>query len=195
MRKDPVPRPILESLIYCASRAASGDNRQNWEWIVITDPAQKQRLRDIVVESTDDRYVRVLNKFKDDRMQRAYKNARYLTHRLHEVPVLILVCVHVEQDEAATEHGFQRSLASESSSIYPAIQNLMLAARAYGLGTVLTTAFKRLGDDKVRELFSIPAGVETVAIIPVGYPENPAGAFKPVTQRKPIEEVLHWETY
>ena len=194
LKKDPVPREIIERLIYHATRAASGDNRQSWEWVVITDPEKKRRLRDIVVESTDDRYVRVLDKFKDARMQSSYKNARYLTHHMDEVPVLILVCIHVEQDEAATEHGFQRSLATEASSIYPAIQNLMLAARAYGLGTVLTTAFKRHGDAKVRELFSIPEGVETVAIIPVGYPENPAGAFKPV-QRRPIEEVLHWEEY
>ena len=75
-------------------------------------------------------------------------------------------------------------------SIYPAIQNLMLAARSRGLGTTLTTLHKA-GDDQIRAILEVPAAFETVALIPVGRPRGAWG--KP--RRRPASEVTHWDRF
>ncbi|MDO8613369.1 MAG: nitroreductase family protein, partial [Dehalococcoidia bacterium] len=74
--------------------------------------------------------------------------------------------------------------------VYPAVQNLMLAARALGLGATLTT-LHRAHEDEVKQLLGIPDGVETMCLIPVGYPE---GKFGPTT-RIPAERVTFWEKW
>ncbi|MCH8162422.1 MAG: nitroreductase family protein, partial [Chloroflexi bacterium] len=75
-------------------------------------------------------------------------------------------------------------------SIYPAVQNLMLAARALGLGTTLTSLHK-LHEAEVKELLGVPEGVDTMALIPLGWPKGKFG--KPV--RMPVEKVVYWEQW
>jgi nitroreductase len=82
------------------------------------------------------------------------------------------------------------SASGAGPNIYPAVQNLMLAARALGLGTTLTTLHKT-HEAEVRELLGIPEGVETMAMIPLGWPKGKFGAGP----RKPVEEVTHWDSW
>ena len=82
---------------------------------------------------------------------------------------------------------YQRGAVLSGSSIYPAVQNLLLAARALGLGTVLTTFSQRI-EPTLRELLSLPDNAKPVALIPIGFPD---ANFGPVN-RRPVEEVLHW---
>ena len=104
-------------------------------------------------------------------------SARHLAEHLHEAPVLILACLNTEGAAPGITMG---------SSIYPAVQNILLAARGLGMGSTLTT-IHRFRDSQVKELLGIPPGVETAALIPLGYP---LGKFGP-PPRKPVREVTY----
>ena len=112
---------------------------------------------------------------------RAYCARRLtLIEHMDDAPVLLLACI---------EHGGSTNLTT-GSSIYPAVQNILLAARGLGLGSVLTTFHKQY-EDEVREILGIPDNVETAALLPIGYPAD--GVRYGPTRRKPMEEVTHWD--
>ena len=100
-----------------------------------------------------------------------------------EAPVLILACVC---------HDGSPGTLSRGSSVYPAVQNLMVAARGLGLGTVITTIHLRY-EDEIKALLGIPENGDTVALIPLGYPEDGAG-FGP-TRRTPVEDVSYLDRW
>ena len=110
-----------------------------------------------------------------------YLSAEHLANHLAEVPVLIIAAVNLSAVAPVTPPG---------ASIYPAVQNLMLAARALGLGTTLTT-FHRTHEAEVKQLLAIPDGIETMALIPVGWPRGKFGSG----DRVPTEKVVHWEKW
>ena len=95
--------------------------------------------------------------------QQVHSSASYLAEHMAEAPVLVLACIR---------HDGSPSSLGRGASIYPAVQNLMLAARALGLGTALTTLHKRY-EREVKEVLGIPDNVETAALIPLGYPAEP----------------------
>ena len=107
-------------------------------------------------------------------------SARHLSDHLAEAPVLVLACI-------ALDPGARPTLTT-GASIYPAVQNLMLAARALGIGSCLTTIHK-YRDAQVKELLGIPADVETAALIPLGHPLGKFGR----PPRQPAAEVTHWD--
>ncbi|MCZ7578813.1 MAG: nitroreductase family protein [Dehalococcoidia bacterium] len=185
LKPDPVPEAYIKKIIWAATRAPSGGNRQGWRWLVITDPESKQKIQEWYHEGwskmTASGYGAGANLPEAERLsnERVMKSATYLAEHMHEVPVLILAC-------SLTGNGDITS----GSSIYPAVQNLMLAARALGLGTALTTVH-RGWQKEIRELFGIPESVETAALIPVGWPKGKFGSGF----RKPVEDVTYWEKW
>lgn len=185
LKPDPVPEEYIKKVIWAATRAPSGGNRQGWRWLVITDPVSKKQVQEWYHEQwskmTASGYGAGSNLPDDERLsnERVMKSATYLAEHLHEAPVLIFAC-------ALTGNGDITS----GSSIYPAVQNLMLAARALGLGTALTTVH-RVRQKEIRELFGIPESVETAALIPLGWPKGKFGSGL----RKPVEDVTYWEKW
>jgi nitroreductase len=117
-------------------------------------------------------------------MKRVLRSAEHLAHHLAAVPVLILVCAEAPPVPSAI------AAASHYGSIFPAVQNLLLAARGLGLGAALTTLHK-MHEDEVKQLLGIPDAMETVALIPIGYPIDKYGP----TTRRPVEQVLHTERW
>jgi nitroreductase len=114
-----------------------------------------------------------------------------LATRLADVPVLVLCCLdHAQLGPIAGEEGTLRAPAAAYASIFPAVQNLCLAARALGLGTTLTT-LHRAFEEELKTLLAIPPHVEVAAIVPLGYP---ADRFGP-TRRKPVAEVAFRERW
>jgi nitroreductase len=186
LKSDPVPEHYIKKILWAATRAPSGGNRQGWRWLVVTDPQKKQQVQQWYKEGWD----RLVASGYGDRPdlppeerasnERVMRSAQYLADHLHEVPVLVFAC-------ALMGPGQQPDITA-GSSIYPAVQNLMLAARALGLGTALTTVH-RIRQNEVRELFGIPETVETAALIPIGWPRGNFGAGF----RKPVEDVTYWE--
>ena len=176
-----MPDELVERIIQAAVWAPSGSNRQSWSFIVIRDPEIKRKMGDLYRKGSaaargeapappppppDDGGP---PNFGDD---------------MASVPVLIMCCM--------TKDAGQARPVLRGASIFPAVQNLMLAATALGLGTRLTTIW-HLVDDEVNELLGIPADIETFALIPLGYPggDDHLGG----SRRKPISEVLHHDRW
>ena len=112
---------------------------------------------------------------------RTHAAADHRANTLGEVPVLIIATINASGVAPVSTSG---------ASIYPAVQNLMLAARALGLGTTITT-LHRTHEAEVKQLLGVPEGVDTMALIPLGYP---VGKFGP-TNRIPTEKVVYWEKW
>ena len=178
-------RPVSEELVYqvldAAIRAPSGGNRQPWAFIVIRDVTKKQQIAKLYKSSFEQAYG---SPSQNQRLgNQVYNSANYLAHHMSECPVLILACV---------QHDGSASSMSRGSSIYPAVQNLMLYARALGLGTVITTLHKRY-ENEIKSILGIPENVETAALIPMGYlgaDEHFGGS-----RRVPVESVTFRDTW
>jgi nitroreductase len=187
LRPHPVPDELITKLLEAATKAPSGGDRQPWAFIVIRDADTKSKLGAWYRDAWDNTYGRLPQEARtaNESFARMYRSAEHLAFHLAEAPVLILVCA------ISMPPGLGGAAASSHyGSIYPAVQNLLLAARGLGLGATLTTLHK-LHEDEIKELLQIPANAETIALIPIGYPR---GKYGP-TARKPLEEVAFNERW
>src|SRR2546422_3865462 len=181
LKPDPVSDELIWKVMEAATRAPSGGNRQPWGFIVIRDQATKDKIAAWYLEAWNNTYGRVRDTVTADASgARMYSSADDLANHLPEVPVLII----------ATVRSGDVGTSPSGSYIYPAVQNLMLAARALGLGTTLTT-LHRAHEADVKNLLGIPDGIETMALIPLGWPKGNFGAGP----RRPVEEVVYWEEW
>ena len=182
LKPEPVSDENLWTILDAAIKAPSGGNSQPWRFLVIRDPDIKRKIGEYYLDGWN-RVYGPLREFAlaNPDLGRTYRSADHLANHLAEVPVLILATVQ------------QRGVAVGSpagASIYPAVQNLMLAARALGLGTTLTTLHME-HDQEVKDLLGIPEDVDTMALIPVGWPK---GHFGPAP-RQPVEQVTFWDRW
>jgi nitroreductase len=185
-----VPEELLVKLIDAANQAPSGSNRQTARWIIVRDQEQKQRLADLNRKSVD-MYVSASSDRPDSLPhQSAEKRKKQLdavlwqAEHMHEVPALIIACMQFDAPVSASQ------AARGGGSIWPGIQNLLLAARALGLGAAPTT-LALVDRDKAKQVLNLPEDMEAFALIPVGYPK---GKFGPVT-RLPVSEILCWDRW
>ncbi len=185
-RPDPVPREAIDQIIVAATMAPSGGNRQPWEFIAITERELVAQVGGLYREA----WMEALGATPPANEPPVYRAARYLAEHMAEVPALILVCVDHSRGSAAYTPGEPIVRGRYASSIWPAVQNLFLAARALGLGTRLTTAHLRR-EAEIKALLAIPEQIETVALIPLGYPR---GRFGP-PQRRPASEVTSYNRF
>jgi nitroreductase len=185
-RPDPVPREAIDKIIDAATKAPSGGNRQPWEFIVITDPDLIAEVGRLYREA----WMEALGATPPPNEPPVYRSARYLAEHMAEVPAMILVCADHSQGNPPVEPGTPVVRGRHGQSIWLAVQNLFLAARALGLGTRLTTAHLRR-EEQIKALLGIPEHVETVTLIPLGYPQ---GRFGP-TVRRPAAEVTSYNRY
>ncbi len=181
LKTDPIPDAALRQIMDAAICAPSGGNRQGWSFIVVRDPAKRARLGELYREAWSELmkvpyYRDAASALPDSPAGRMLASARHLGQHLGEAPVLILACI-------ALDPGAQPTLTT-GASIYPAVQNIMLAARALGIGSCITT-IHRFRDAQVKELLGIPSDVETAALIPLGYPLGKFGR----PPRRPLREV------
>ena len=186
LKPDPVSDELVHKLIEAATKAPSGGNREPWAFLVVRDAESKKKIGQWYLDAWNRTYgqIDVEGGQLPDSMMRVYGAAEHLAHHLSEVPVMIFVCLR-DAPPAGSPHA-----AVLYGSIYPAVQNLLLAARGLGLGASLTTLHKG-HEQEVKELLGIPETVETVALIPVGHP---IGRYGPTT-RRPVEEVTHHERW
>jgi|TARA_B100001750_G_scaffold201814_1_gene176769 nitroreductase len=178
---DPVPMDLIHRILEFAVRAPSGGNQQPWSFIVITNPSLKARISVFYRRSWDEVYgpperAATLS-------QQVLSSASGLAENMAEAPVLIMACI---------KHDGSPSSLGRGASIYPAVQNLMLAARGLGLGTALTTLHKRY-EAEIKNLLDIPDNVETAALIPVGYPASPEHFGG--SRRRPVLELTYLEQW
>ncbi|MBI4200437.1 MAG: nitroreductase family protein [Chloroflexi bacterium] len=186
-RADPVSDEAITRVLEAAIRAPSPGNRQSWYFLVVRDPETKRRIGEYYWQATleaqrEPGYAQIAS-------SPVYRSADDLARRIGEVPVMVLACVEV-RGGAAGPPG--RGPITLGAAIYPAVQNLMLAARGLGLGTCLTTRHRRF-EREVKELLGIPDHVETAALIPLGYPAE--GEHFGGSRRRPTTEVAFYERW
>ncbi len=182
LKPDPVPDELLWKLLETATKAPSGGNVQSWNFVVVTGAEDKRKIGEWYLEAWRQMYGPAREAMlADARRASAYKSADHLAHHIAEVPVLIFATVRTDRFNTGPVLG---------ASLYPAVQNLLLAARALGLGATLTT-LHMLHQADVRALLGIPDDAEPLAMIPVGWPK---GTFGPPI-RLPAEKVVYWERW
>lgn len=191
LKPDPVPEELLVKLIDAASRAPSGANAQPARWVIVRDAEQRRRIAELNREAVraylEMRVNRPVLPHQDaQRQERTGRAVAWQAEHLHEVPALVFACVELGPQRGDT---FLAGL-SAGGSIWPHVQNLLLAARALGLGAAPTTIVFR-DREAVKGVLGLPESIEPVCMIPVGYPR---GTFGPVT-RRPAEEILRWDQW
>ena len=180
--RDPVPDSMVTRIIQAAIRAPSGVNQQPWFFLVIRDAQTKSRIADYYLEAWEAAYG---GRVPESGISPSiYNSADHLAHNMAEVPVIIMVCM------AGGPPG--PGPLTRGASIYPAVQNLLLAARALGLGTTLTTIHRR-HEEEIKALLDIPENVETAALIPLGFPAE--GEHFGGSRRRPAAEVTFHEKW
>jgi len=176
LKPDPVPDELIKQILEAGTAAANGGNTQKWRFLVIKDPAIKKAVQVWYKKAFDEvvgpRYASSAPPpgVTPDRYGRQHGAVEYLTEHFHEAPVWIVACL---EDGPNPNRG-------AGASIYPAVQNMLLAIRALGLGSTLTTRHL-LHEKEAEAALGLPPGVHSYAILPIGYP---MGKFGPVGRGK-----------
>lgn len=194
---DPVPPEALVRVLEAARFAPSGGNRQGWRVVVVRDPERRAALRDLYLpgwraymESTGGAAVLADPGSFDPATVRRVQRANEYAEHLHEVPVHLVVGVRLS-DLAVTDAGLPRQSIVGGASIYPFVQNMLLALRAEGLGAALTTLLVP-AEAEVRRLLAIPEEVALAAHVGVGYR---ADAWPARLARRPVSEFAFAERW
>jgi nitroreductase len=216
LKPDPVPVDILTELVRAATWAPSGSDAQHYSFVVVTDRSQMAELG-LLWREVVETYIMLMGSLvpgaTDEAHVRMLDALRYQAEHFDDTPALIAACYRRSTPSAgqllnvsATARLVKklgatrlRHLAvssrranglAEASSIYPAVQNLLLAARAHGLGATLTI-WHLFNEPAFRRLLAVPSDYGIYALVPVGYP---LGNFGPV-RRRSVEEVIHWQRW
>jgi nitroreductase len=199
LKPDPVPEDIITKVLDAAIRAPSGGNAQNWIFIVVRDEAQRHRLGAVYRKASDEVAEIYAARGRpphltEDQYHRLMAGGAYLWDHIGDAPVLLVPCLRQrdmppkEALPAAVAARYEAHLRYQErirgSSIYPAVQNIILACRGLGLGTLITTNHI-LYEDDVRAILGLPDDVFSFALMPIGFP---VGRYGPLA-RRPVSEV------
>ena len=187
LKPDPVPDELILQILQAGQWAANGGANQRWRFLVIKDRSIKEQVQ-VWYQKAFDEVVGPRYRGSEPppgsspgRYRRQHDAVEYLTEHYHEAPVWIVAC----QDD-----GEETPTRSAGASIYPAVQNMLLAIRALGLGSTLTSRHLRHAQE-VEEILGLPPGVHSYAILPIGYP---MGNFGPV-RRGPLADVVYQDRW
>lgn len=174
VRPDPIADADIELMLDAARQAPNGGNAQPWHFLVVQDADQIRRFAPLYREAWwAKRADAGIVEPDDERLQTpVMRSARRLADEIGEAPLLIFLCATAPGEAAA-------------ASVIPSVQNLLLAARALGIGGNITTLHPSV-DGRVKTLFNIPEQAQVVYCVPLGYPK---GRFGPLN-RKPLAEVV-----
>ena len=172
-KPDPIPDADLHAIIEAATQAPSGGNVQPWHFLVITDKDQRSKLGELYHEAwwAKRRDVGIYGPGDIPETDRVARSAMRLADEIGEAPAIVLLLAAAQGPAAM-------------GSVIPSVQNLLLAARALGLGGTITTLHADV-DERVHEAFAIPESMQVVYCVPLGYPR---GRFGPLN-RKPVLSV------
>ena len=218
LKPDPVPEELLLQLVDAALHGPSGSNAQNWRFVIVRDRAQKEKIQ-ALWKKTWGFYLETFATAglrpgeTEQQRERTAAAATTLADNIADVPALIFVCVARDEQLAKAlaspstavkiikhfgvggmlrmgRSGQRISGMADGSTAYPAVQNLLLAARALGLGATLTTQHFFVPGE-FEAAIGLPSSVTLAAVIPVGYPK---GNFGPV-KRPDARSVISWDRY
>lgn len=186
LRTDPVDDATVTAVLELATKAPTGSNQQGWEFIVVRDPDVKHALA-----RTNRQAFSLYRRIMSRKVRGDLKGARmlaavaYQADHFEDAPVIVVACLHGRPGPIRLSQG------SFYASIYPAVQNLLLAARSIGLGATLTT-LPLWSQSQARRSLGLPRSMTACAVIPLGWPQR--GGYGPST-RRPLDEVMHLDRY
>ncbi len=186
---EPVPDEVLRDILFAATRAPSGSNRQPFRFVVLTDGPVAREAKRLLGEGARsfwaakrkaDGYDEGSGADDDSPKSRMARTMQHYVDTYESVPVLILACfVH-----------YRHTSYTDGASVYPACQNLLLAARALGYGGVIT-GWQFAADADLRALLHIPDDVDLMATITLGRPQGHHGPVR----RRPLPELVYGEQW
>jgi len=188
-RDEPVPADALRAILFAATRAPSGSNRQPFRFLVLADGPKAAKAKALIgdagrhfwaAKARDDGYERGSGAVENSPKSRMARTMQRYVDEFERVPVVILPCL-VRYREPAVFEG---------ASVYPACQNILLAARALGYGGVMT-GFQAMVEGELRELLQVPEEAVLAATITLGRPEGTHGAVR----RRPLAELVFEESW
>ena len=182
LRSDPVPRELIRKVCEAGTFAPSGGNRQPWSFVAVTDPERRAFVAERYRRAFAAYIAPALEAAKDpafsDAKRRNMNAALHLAEHMHEVPVHLFVS------------GWQRRGEPQLQALFPAVQNILLACRAVGLGASLTTVHRAFGAE-IDAFLGLPEDRPTCALLPIGWPLGRYGR----PPRRSVDECLFWEAY
>jgi nitroreductase len=191
---DPVDDAVVLKCIELALRAPTGANGQNWEFIVVKDHRIKEKLAKRYRQAWKLYYGAVVRRVaaQDESMAKTARAVQWQVDHFTEVPVLVVACLRLGLREGRVPFALMphAALSGYWGSIFPSVQNLLLAARAMGLGASLIT-LPLWSVASARRALDLPRSVTPCCIVPLGWPR---GRYGPTT-RRPVEEVTHLDAY
>jgi nitroreductase len=189
IKPDPVPGEDLATILYAATRAPTGSNRQNFRFVVLRDGERARHAKTLLGEAFrrswaekrgDDGYDEGSGQVDNSPKARMARTMQQFVDGFEQIPVVILPCLIRHRPPHPTE----------GASVYPACQNLLLAARALGYGGVMTIWHQFVEAD-LRRLLEIPDDVAIAACIPLGKPEGKHGPVR----RRPLQEFVYDDSW
>jgi nitroreductase len=192
---EPVSDDDLLTCLRAAQQAPSGGNVQVTQYVVVTDDAQRAKIGELY-RLAYRRYEKSLpdtTSFRSPEDEASWRRTKaasnHLADHVADAPAIVLFLMPIIPWGSSDDDG-PIDIGPLSASVYPAVQNFCVAARALGLGTALTTVI-RSRDDEARETLGVPDGWEIAALVPVG---RPTGSFGQA-RRKPVEALTHWNQW
>lgn len=202
LKPDPIPDVVIQQILEAGIRAPNAGNRQNWLFMVVRDAEQRSRIGEIYRRVS----LWVLQRYQhsgrpanqsEAEYERMMQGGMHLYEHMRDAPVLLVPCLRITAfdlpDEIPAEiQTAMRAAApwTAGASIYPAVQNIILACRALGLGTVLTTNHT-IAEEEIKQVLNLPPEYRTFALMPIGYPERSFGPVK----RRALSEVAMLDRY
>lgn len=194
VRPDPVDDALVLRCIELSLRAPTGSNGQNWEFIVVKDPAVKRKLGKRYRQGWDLYYRSSVRKIAetDESMAKTARAVQWQVDHFAEIPVMIVACLRMSVREGKIPYlpMPHAVLSGFFGSIYPSVQNILLAARSMGLGASLIT-LPLWSQASARRALGLPTSVTPICVVPMGWPR---GRYGPTT-RRPVGEVVHLNTF
>jgi nitroreductase len=194
---EPVPGEVIERILSAAIRAPSPQNSQPWAFVVVQDPDMRARIAEVyrrVWNIVKEPVYGDLDAIEDPSQRRVLKNTDRLAAAIDEAPLFIFAMLDRTQLGVMVTPDLQTLLEPSSAygAVWAAIENMVLAARALGIGAI-TTNLTKLMEAEVRGMLGYPEHVETVSMLALGRPRPPA-KFGPTT-RRPVSEVAYYEAW
>ncbi len=174
----PVPAELIDQCLTAAVHAPSAENLQPWVFVVVEDPLRRNRIAELYTRAwREGGRAHSVGRLSDQLLSDVERGAE---GGLGSAPVLVVVCGDAAIGLAATL----------PASVFPAAQNLLLAANALGLGSAMTT-LALVHADELAAILDLPPSVRPMAVIPIGWPERPLGP----PRRLPLRERVHRDRY
>jgi nitroreductase len=205
LKPDPVPETLITSILDAAIRAPSAGNAQNWVFVVVRDAELRRGLGAIYRQASQIAAAMYAARGRpahltEAQYQRLMTSGAYLWEHMGAAPVILVPCLRrpavppaellAPQFRAHYDEELAYVTRIRGASIYPAVQNIILACRALGLGTTITTNHIRC-ERSVRTLLDLPEEVDTFAMMPIGWPLD---RFGPLS-RRPLSEVVYADSW